>query len=560
MDNTAASVQTVQNASLSARGRSFVNYANLMMHQPGVRRAIPAIALVLASLFALFVYTVLGEQTKATLYSGMPEAEKSRAIEVLAGAGITANLDKTNGAITVNQEDYHRARMALASEGLPQGIPNGYDVISDMPMGTSRSIEAARLRQMQELELARSISELQSVNSARVHLALPERSAFVRDNKPPSASVVVHVQPGRTLDEAQVNAIVSLVATSVPEMTRAAVSVVDHTGRLLSSMSDDPVQNLTDHQLKHQMKMEQMLRNRIESLIMPIVGVGNAAVEVTMDMDFTRSEVTSEQYNPDGTALRSEQQMLEQTAGSAARGIPGAVSNTPPPTPELGADAPETLSAPSATQNSSSSSTRNYEVSRRVETTLPSSAKVMRIHAAILLREPAAGPEGPNPHSEDFLTDIETLAASAIGFSTERGDTITVSSKPFATPEAAPELPWYETAWMSQAGRQAIQLFALAIIILGVVRPILTRVLLNPPDLIADPNEPVFTAQVEVAEGESIGDLQDKLDEVMQKGVDQENISYDDKVALIRHLAESDTTRIATVFQNMIDAEEDAVQ
>lgn len=563
MDNTNVPLQTMANSgSLATRGRNLIAQMQAMTYQPAVRRAIPAIALLAASFFALFMYSVLGEQSKATLYTGMPESEKSRAVDVLVSGGIDATINETTGAITVLQSDYHKARMILAAEGLPQGIPDGYSVISEMPMGTSRSVEAARLRQMQELELARSISELDTVSGARVHLALPERTAFVRDTKPPSASVILTIKPGRSLDEGQVEAIVSLVSTSVPDLPRAAVSVVDQTGRLLSAMSSDPIQNLTDQQVKHQLKVENLLRSRIEALVLPIVGVGNAAVEVTLDMDFTRSEVTSEQYAPDLTALRSEQQMSEESARDAARGIPGAVSNTPSPDANLNTQAPEQNgdNPAAAMANRSSSSTKNYEVSRIVETTRPSATKILRINAAVLLREPSGEGDTPAPYNEDFLKDIERLAASAIGFDKERGDTITVSSRPFAQPVIAPELPWYETAWMSQAGRQAIQLIALAIIILGIVRPILNRVLLTPPEAEFGAEEMAYAAQVEVAEGDSLDDLQSKLDDVMRAGADAQEVSYEDKIALIRHLAGNDTTRIATVFQNMIDAEEDAVQ
>lgn len=558
MDNTSSSIQASgANGSIMNRGRTMMAQFQTTFNQPGVRRAIPAMALLAAAVFAIFIYTMLGEQNKATLYSGMPEAEKSRALDVLTAAGITAEIDTASGKLTVLQTDFHRARMILAAEGLPQGIPDGYSVINDMPMGTSRSVESARLRQMQELELARSISELDSVSSARVHLALPEKSAFVRDTKPPSASVVLQIKPGHTMDDTQVNAIVSLVATSVPEMARSNVSVVDHTGRLLSSMSDDPIQNLSDQQMKHRLRMEALFRTRIEALITPIVGVGNAAIEVTLDMDFTRSEVTSEQYNPDATALRSEQQMREENSNPSARGIPGAVSNTPPTDATLTDTAPDGVleNGEQLNKNLSSSSTKNYEVSRRVETTIPASAKIERVNAAVLLRSPA---EGTPAYSEEFLIDIKSLTQSAIGFNEERGDTITVSSRHFARPEVLPDLPWYETAWMSQAGRQVAQLLALAIIILGIVRPILNRVLLNPADPMQ--SEPAFTTAVEVAEGESLNELQEKLDSVMEKGVFENNITYDDKIALIRHLAEKDTAKISVVFQNMIDAAEDSVQ
>lgn len=562
MDSTTNPPSASGNTALVARGRTMLTQAMRMSDQPGVRRALPAIMLVGAAVMVLFAYLMFSQPNMKTLYPGMPEAEKALALDTLAGGGIAASLDPTTGDLTVSPGDYYRARMLLAGQGLPQGTPSGYDALSDMPMGTSRSVESARLRQMQELELARSISELQPVNAARVHLALPERTAFIRASEPPRASIFVQLVPGRALDEGQVRAIVSLVTTSVPNMTPSNVSVVDQTGRLLSGLSDDPSQMLTDQQMQHQLKMETLFRNRIESLITPIVGFGNAAVEVTLDMDFTRSEIMNEQFNPNGIAIRSEQTSAQNNTDTRAGGIPGSVANTPPQQPELTDTAADGAAESSVTGSSSTSSTRNYEVSRRVETVTPASAKVMKIHAAVLVHAPAgiegeSGAEGGL--NAELLADIEKLTRTAIGFDEARGDTITVSSRAFV--ETFPEIKesWFDAPWISTAVRYGVQLAILGIVVLGIIRPILNRVLPQATTGGALGNS-AFGAPIEVAEGDSLQDLQRRLNMPVDPGNVDGSEMYDTKVALLRQMAEQDTSRIANVFQTMMEGEKDMVK
>ena len=351
--------------SLVQRARLALSGMDGFMAQPALRRALPAIGVLLVVTLGLAAWLLLAPADRVTLHAGLPEAEKSRALDALTAAGMDAQLDPSSGALTVAADQFHSARMLLATQGLPAGATDGMSAIDEMPMGTSRQIESARLRRMQELDLARSIQELRPVRAARVHLALPERSAFVRDSQPPRASVFLELAPGMTLDQSQVRAIVSLVAAAVPDMPRGNVSVVDQTGTLLTSPEEDPVQAEADRQMQHQRRLEAVYRDRVLALLTPIVGAGNAAVEVTLDMDFTRSEITSEEYLPD-TALRSEQSSSQQTSGAQAGGIPGAVANTPPNEAQM-ADA-ASQAAKNGTTNSATSSTRNYEVSRRVET------------------------------------------------------------------------------------------------------------------------------------------------------------------------------------------------
>jgi flagellar M-ring protein FliF len=451
------------------------------------------------------------------LQSGLPEAEKALALDALTAAGIDAQMDPATGILSVLSSDFHRARMVLATEGLPQGTPDAMSAISEMPMGTSRQVEAARLRRMQELELAQSIAELRPVRNARVHLALPERTAFVRDQQPARASVFVELAPGSSLSEAQVNAIVSLVSTAVPDMARNSVSVVDQAGNLLTTDESNPDQMINDRNMRHRIQMERLYRDRVLALLTPIVGAGNAAVEITLDMDFTRSEITSEQFLPQ-TALRSEQQSVQENSSAGAVGIPGAVSNTPPPEPELetadrGNPAEETRNS-----NRSSSSTRNYEVSRRVETRQPATAQIKRVNAAILLHhlpQPAAedGAEGTAPVGPP-LEEIEALTRSVIGFDADRGDVVTVTAAPFvAQQNVIPSAPWYSAPWVADVGRVLAQIAILAIIVLGVVKPLLTRLL--PP---VGGGEAALAGgygdAIEVGRGESLQSLRQRIDPV----------------------------------------------
>lgn len=529
------------------------------MRQPAFRRAIPAMVVAVAALIGLSIYIMLGEPPRSKLHTNLPDGEKSKAVEILLANNIDVKLNETTGTLEVLTDQYHRAKMVLAAEGMPQGIPDGYAQLADMQMGTSRSVEAARLRQTQELELARSISSLQSVQSARVHLAIPEKTAFVRESDPPQASVFLQIRPGESVDEGQVRAIVSLVATSVPGMMRSNVSVVDQTGRLLSGSMNDPMQILNDQHMQHRVRLERLYRQRIEKLITPIVGVGNAAVEVTVEMDFTQSEITSEQFAPEDSALRSEQRSITQNNVPEAMGIPGAVSNTPPTEAQLTQDAPaEGGAASSSSMSGSSSETRNYEVSRRVETTRPQAAKIMRVNAAVLLRaiaDPNAiaieegAPARPSL-PEDVLRDVEQLVRTAVGFEEARGDVVVVSSQPFIEGFDVPDLSFYEQPWVRDIARIASQLLALAIVVLGVVRPILTRVMTA--DVEAGTMDPNAEDTVEVAEGESLDELRSKL------GIDEdlsleEGASYENKVASLRQIAENDAGRLVSIFENMLN-------
>ena len=301
--------------------------------QPAVQRAFPVIAAALLVVLGLILYLILQAPQRTTLFAALPEAEKAAVMDALRNNGTDVQIDPVTGDITVPTGEFYNSRMSLAAQGLPQSMPDGYSVLTDMPMGTSRSVESMRLKQSQEVELARSINEIDVVSASRVHLAIPERSAFARNAQNPTASVFVQVMPGRSLSEQQVMAIVNLVSSSVANLPKTSVTVVNQNGQLLSDTVNDPATDLADRQLEYRLRLEDIYRTRVESLLTPIVGPGNVSAQVSLDIDFTRTERTEDMVIPDQSALLSEQVAVEAEVAEASQGIPGTVGNTPPPQP-----------------------------------------------------------------------------------------------------------------------------------------------------------------------------------------------------------------------------------
>ena len=476
------------------------------------------------------------------------------------------SLDPTTGDVLVSADDYHSARIMLAAQGLPTVVATGYENLDSIQMGSSRSVEAMRLKQAQELELARSVAEIEHVLSARVHLALPEREVFIRQEAQPSASVFVQLSKGRILGRSQVEAIIHLVSSSVPKLAKENVSVIDHNGSLLSNPTT-PNGRINDAEFEHRVRMEETYRNRIISLLTPIVGPGNINAQVNLDIDFTRSEVTEEIVDPDGNALRSEQNTEDLTRETPAKGIPGAVSNTPPQSPDI-STTNTTISGEEDLRSKSSSEVKNYEVSRTVSNTMKPSHRIQKINAAVLVREqiiidPETGVEASIPLADDMMAKIEALVADAIGIDVNRGDSLTVSSSAFIQQLEGVEAQWHEGAWFRSALNQLAMILILAIVILGIVRPLLNRILVPSASTaagIAEGEEDLDLDQIEVGEGESLEDIKAKLKPKKQaisaEMLDTAN-TYDDKVAVIRMIVADEAGRVSNVFKSMMQRDLD---
>ena len=544
---------------------SLVSQVSRMYSQPAFQRSLPTFVALAVAVVGLGAYLWFQQPSRTTLYAGLPEAEKSRVLEALTNAGVSVTLDPVTGDVLVPTQNYHSSRMTLAAQGLPATAATGYEQLDSIQMGSSRSVEAARLKQSQELELARSISEIDMVLSARVHLALPDKEVFVRQQAEPTASVFLQLARGRSLGRSKVDAITHLVSASIPNLSKENVSVVDQNGNLLSSSNGSVEARLSDAQLEHRIRLEDIYRNRVKSLLTPIVGAGNINAQINLDIDFTRSEVTEEVVDPNGNALRSEQNSSDKTMAAEAKGIPGAVANTPPAPADLNTARSAGGGEGGELRSQSTSEVKNYEVSRTVSSTVNPTNIIRKINAAVLVRErtimdPETGLPTTQKMTEGELLQIEKLVADAVGIDKERGDSLTVSSAPFMDELTdAVTLQWFEKPYMRSIINQAGFVLILAIVILGVVRPLLNRVLI--PVLVpgmsgtSESEDDIDIDQIEVAEGESLEDIKAKLKpkkaSISAEMLDTAN-TYDDKVAVIRMIVSDEAGRVSNVFKSMM--------
>ena len=551
--------------------------------QPGFRRAFPTLLASLTAVAAIVLYWGMQKPEMTTLYSSLSESEKSRVLNSLKNMGVDVQLDPATGEILVPADEYHQSRISLAAQGLPEFAGSEMNNLDNLPLGISRSVEGVRLRQVQEAELAKSITEISSVKASRVHLALPEKSVFVRDQTPPTASVFVNLKNGRKLDKTQILAITNLVSSSVPGMNPGNVSIVDQFGNLLSNSPDDPDQVLADSQLEYRMKLENIYRNRIQSLVTPIVGSNNVNAQVNLEIDFTRREVSQEIVDPDGSATLSEQNSLNVTAKKDAIGIPGAISNEPPQEATVNQEQNQAgLAANNATnqdeekfETKSSTELKNYENSKTFETVKNPTNVITRIDAALLIRDkkvidPETQEVSYEPVAQEVIQELENLVKSALGIKPERGDTLTITSQPFVEEFDGFEEKWYETPWFRSTVENSLLVLLIGIVALGVVRPMLNKILVptastnSVMELYAEAEtmaevaakRATETAAVEVDEGESLDEIKAKLKPKKRGGISADLLdtanTYDDKVALVRMIVTDEAGRVANVFKQMM--------
>jgi flagellar M-ring protein FliF len=450
------------------------------LKQPAIARSLPMLGMLGVVALAGLAWLALREPPQRDLFRGLPEADQAAVADVLDKKGITHDFS-SSGAITVNEDDYFKAKMLLASEGLPKSAPDGASMIDSMPMGASRAVEGEKLRSAREMDLARTIEAIDSVESARVHLAVEAPSVFLRDRVKPTASVMLRLSSGRSLSQDQVQAIVHLVASSISELTPDAVSVVDQNGRLLSNDDSD---SSNDRQFAAQTRMEERYRQAVIALLTPILGADKFSAEVHTELNFAERQATRETYPQDEARLRSEQGSWEagKGAGGEAGGIPGAISNTAPPpavaatTPPAalqnanGTQATGPATPPDAPLKTAETFNRNFELGREVSVTRDAVGTVKRLSVAVALDNGADG----KPRSAQEIAALEALVKGAVGFDQTRGDTVALSSRGFAK---ATEVvaPWYEADWVSMLARNVSALLVALVVIFGLGRPLLKR-------------------------------------------------------------------------------------
>lgn len=537
-----------------------------MLSQPAIRRALPAILLVALLGAAAIAWMALSSPPQRILFANLSDGDKAGVAQALDTAGIRNSIDGS-GTLTVGEDDYHKARMLLASQDLPKAAPGGYALLDQLPMGVSRAVEGERLRQARETELARSIAEIDSVADARVHLAMPESSVFVRDSAAPSASVIVRLEAGRALSDAQVRSIVNLVASSVPGMKPDAVTIVDQMGALLNkSGPGGQGESATDERIAFQQRIEAKYREQLAKLLTPLVGVGNFSAEVQADVNLDETQATRETIDPNAV-VRAEQGSWSSASNTQAPGgIPGALSNTVPPASTLeapdpaaadpnadpNADPAVAAAAPAALPKASEEFSRAYDVGKEISVTRAMPGEVRRLSVAVLLRET----EGARPRTKAEIDQINQLVRSAVGFSQARQDQVTVISRPFS-PEAVggTEPSWYEASWVPMVARNATALvIALLVLLLG-VRPLAKALMKKREDAGTRP----ALGRDNVA---ALGAPQDALGEDGQPqrpaiSIDMlENArSYDERVGLVKGFTRDNPTRAALAVRDMIQAE-----
>ena len=529
---------------------------NDLVRIPAVRQLGLLALLAVAIALGLWLFFWSQKPDFVPVQAGLDPKSTAEASDLLRSARIPFKLDPATGALAVPLDQVGEARMALAAAGLPASQGNGFETIQgDQGFGTSQFIESARYQHAQEIELARTIANLRPVREARVHLALPKPSAFTRQKDPASASVVLQLRAGSTLEQGQVNAIVHLVASSIPGLPPEGVTVVDQFGRMLSNADPQSDDAIGAKQFEQQRRQESVYVQRIEELLEPMTGPGRISAKVSVDMDFAQTEEASERYGPQPAMVRSEQISESGTLGgggdAVAQGVPGSASNTPDAAAEPAPPAAATASGPG-----SRSAVRNYEIDRTLTHTRQAPGRIRRVTAAVLVDNAApaatagkAAPSPGRPLSAEELARIETLVQQAIGFDGARGDVVSVVNAPFArgameTPLDGPPI------WQHPRARELLRLvlggLAVLLLIFTVLRPA-TRQLLAPRTVTAtvlppaglDEELPVSLSGPSQAKAEAIG-------------APAAAMNLDDKLEIARTAVSTDPKRVAQVVRDMV--------
>ncbi|WP_303289153.1 flagellar basal-body MS-ring/collar protein FliF [Marinobacter sp. SS5-14b] len=486
---------------------------------------------------------------------------------ILESSGIDYKMDPRTGALLVPSEQVYNARLKLAAEGVTDRKTIGYELLDqDRGLGTSQFMETISYRRGLEGELARTIASMRGVRNARVHLAIPERSVFIRDAREPTASVFLEVFAGRRPEQEQIRAIVNLVAGSIPMMNRAQVTVVDQNGNLLTG---DEARGETDRmkdQYEYTSRVEERLTRRVASLISPIVGDGRYRAEVSADLDFSAVERAEELYNPEQQAVRSERELSEQRgAGGAMAGVPGALSNQPPgqaTVPEVAnADAGEDGEAVAPPVNVRRESTRNYEIDRTVSYTRQELGAVKRVTVALAVDDmkvvnPETGEVTYEPWPEAELQRLGMLVRDAVGYSAARGDSVTVMNTAFAPEEAVTfeEPGFWQQPWFWDLMKQVLAGLVILILVLGLLRPTLKSLSGGGRREREEGSEDDGYGGLDSIEGGSaLRDAMASQDELLLPGATD---SYDRQLNALKGLIAEDPARVAQVMRQWVNVDD----
>ncbi|GLQ93743.1 flagellar basal-body MS-ring/collar protein FliF [Dyella acidisoli] len=500
----------------------------------------------------------------ALLYAGLDPKDAAAVTQALQSTNTPFRLGADGASISVPADVLADTRLKLASQGLPQGSTAGAMLPqNDSPFGMSDLAESTRYREMLETDLGNTIAGLQFVRAARVHLALPKPSAFIRDNHPASASVLLTLYPGRQLDSSQVQAIVHLVSSSVPDLDPSQVSLVDQQGTLLTVSDPDSPGAVGDAHMRLVTRMENSYAQRIETLLTPLMGAGRVRAQVDVALDFSQTEKASESYDSDKPALRSEQTNSEQKRDGAAGEIAGALSNQPPNTvaqptaakPNAGtppaANAAASNTANATPTDTSSSATRNYELGRTVSHVSNPAGKLTRLTVAVVVdNKPAPDGKGKSiPLTQQELEHLTDLTKNVVGYDQQRGDNVTVINQAFSDSpvDAAPVAqPFWMRPGMLDLIKQGAGILIAVLIAFGLLRPLLKGLLRGPEPMTALAG-PMPTVSVRIADDE-----RDREDSVRITSPQIQNMAYEQKIGLARKLAQENSKQVAQVVMNWV--------
>ncbi|MBE0494520.1 MAG: flagellar M-ring protein FliF [Thiomicrospira sp.] len=557
-----ASLDNKLNAQSSAMSLSAL--INNLTSLPVARQV--GIIIGLSASIALAIGILIWSQSTSytLLFGSMEPTELNEVVQLLDAQKVKYELDSRTGSIMVPTDQVHPLRLQLASEGYPKQAETGYQLLDrEQGFGISQFRETTQYHRALEGELAKSVASLNSVESARVMLGMPKRSVFVRNQQASTASVVIKLRSGRTLDEPAVSAIVHLVAASVPNLNPKNVTVVDQLGNLLSNDTSSNNMQMSMKQLDYTRSVEDTLSKRVVNLIAPIVGGANKVrAQVTAELDFTQQEQTRENYDPDPAAIRSEQEIREINRNEGPTGIPGALTNQPPRAgiaPEEGYTGAQ--NDPNL-RSLSERSTRNYEIDRTISHIKNAVGNIRRLSVAVVLDDKWVVTEGGlerQPLTEVELQSYRRLITDTVGLDETRGDTLSLVNASFVEPEDDffESTPIWQEAWFWDIMKQVLAALALFIIVFGVIRPMLRDLSRKEETYLDYPDEVPEEDFEEIRDADEIADALDKMNKELEDKVAQDNEANSEEADVferVKTLATNDPKLASMIIKQWMQA------
>jgi flagellar M-ring protein FliF len=493
------------------------------------------------------------------LYSNLSDRDGGAIIESLQQQNIPYKFAEGGGALLVPGDKVHEVRLRLASQGLPKGGTVGFELMESQKFGTSQFLEQVNYQRSLEGELARSMQTIGAVANARVHLAIPKPSVFVKDQQKPSASVILSLHPGRTLDPGQVNGIVHLVSSSIPNMPAQSVTVLDQSGNLLSAAHEGAGQMMDATQIKYVRQIEQDYIQRIQDILIPITGQQNVKAQVTAEIDFSQIEQTAETFKPNqppnAAAVRSTQTLETLNGVTTTGGVPGALSNQPPvpaTAPITKPATPATTAAASSAANTRKEATLNYEVDRTIQHTKLPVGSIRRLSVAVVMNnrnvtDAKTGKVSSKPYTDAEKAQITALVKDAMGFDTKRGDSLNLLNSAFNNEqEVLPEVPIWQKpeiiALAKEAAKYLLIAGGLGFLLFGIIRPAFKNLAAQ------------AAAQAEAAAAAAAAQHHGHHAAGQYTEQESQN-SYEENLQLAKELTKSDPKIVASVVKEWVNKE-----